>query len=80
MPHIARDTTCLEYSVAWTESAILFVQAVGAIGRARRPELEAFATDHHAVRSVWRTGIGKHAVPIYGAAAVNELLREHVAD
>lgn len=67
MPHFARDTTRLEYSVACTESAILFVQGVGAIARARRP-LEAFATDHSAVRSVCGTGLGKPAVRIYDAA------------
>jgi aminoacrylate hydrolase len=49
MPQIARDTARLEYTVAGTGAAILFVQGVGAIGRAWRPQLEAFATDHRVV-------------------------------
>lgn len=49
MPHVDRDNVRVQYSSAGTGPAILFVQGVGAIGRAWTPQLTALSSTHRVV-------------------------------
>lgn len=49
MPRVVRDGIAIEYTVQGTGPAVLFVQGVGAIGRAWRPQLEAIGRDRCAI-------------------------------
>lgn len=49
MPHVDRDNVRVQYSSAGRGPAILFVQGVGAIGRAWTPQLTALSSTHRVV-------------------------------
>ncbi len=49
MPFVDRDSTRIEYSVSGQGPAILFIQGVGAIGRAWTPQLTALSATHRVI-------------------------------
>lgn len=73
MPTVTRDGLPLHYTKAGTGPPVVFIQGVGAIGRAWRPQLEALASRHTVLafdnRGIGESPLGAELLSIEGMAA-----------